>query len=328
MSLNGLLKNSSLDIDSLIYDMSGYVLVKSLDSTYVSANKSLIKEYKLSTPDQIVGLTDATVPHPLAQISAFFLKLDKELFQTGNKLYGIYAFPFHGNLKPFVFNRFFLKNDQGKKVAIYSHCMESDDRQLMSAVRELATQEPNGHGQKAASYYMFNKDYPDCNLTSTKSSCLFYLIRKETRIDIARRLNLPLKAINSCCDNIFYQLNLHTSHDLIELAIEKDYFSIVPHAVFSQLTTPVVQGNILNSGKLVHTNYGLSDFTPREIDCIKLLLKGMRTKEMASKLNRSPRTIECYIIQLKQKMGCRDKVSLIIKLKDKFGERFKPPNQP
>ncbi len=52
----------------------------------------------------------------------------------------------------------------------------------------------------------------------------------------------------------------------------------------------------------------------RQFECIDLLLTGATTKEMAIKLNISPRTVEDYINFLKQKFQARNKAALILKL--------------
>lgn len=55
----------------------------------------------------------------------------------------------------------------------------------------------------------------------------------------------------------------------------------------------------------------LNEFTSRELDCITLLMQGYTVKMMASKLGISPRTVETYIENVKNKTGCINKSSLI-----------------
>lgn len=52
-------------------------------------------------------------------------------------------------------------------------------------------------------------------------------------------------------------------------------------------------------------------FTPREIDCIHLLLKGLTAKGIAKRLNLSPRTVESYIENIKTKTQCHSKEQLL-----------------
>lgn len=81
-------------------------------------------------------------------------------------------------------------------------------------------------------------------------------------------------------------------------------------------------GNDINNNFMLPNN-GFDDtsnqyihLTNREIDCANLVLIGMKVKEIALKLNLSPRTIETHINNLKLKLNCRDKIELTIKLKE------------
>lgn len=53
--------------------------------------------------------------------------------------------------------------------------------------------------------------------------------------------------------------------------------------------------------------------TPRQRQCGILLLQGHTQKEIAKHLALSPRTVETYINQLRQKLECRNKAELILK---------------
>ena len=59
-------------------------------------------------------------------------------------------------------------------------------------------------------------------------------------------------------------------------------------------------------------------FTKRERDCIKLLLKGIKIKEIAQVFGLSKRTIEHHIDSIKQKVGVSTQIELILKLSKLF----------
>lgn len=54
-------------------------------------------------------------------------------------------------------------------------------------------------------------------------------------------------------------------------------------------------------------------FTKREIDCLFYLVKGMTTKEIAKTLIISPRTVEHHLNNIKGKLNCSSRSSLISK---------------
>ena len=49
----------------------------------------------------------------------------------------------------------------------------------------------------------------------------------------------------------------------------------------------------------------------REIDCLKNILKGLSAKESAGALNLSPRTVESYLYNIKNKFGLHKKSDLV-----------------
>jgi DNA-binding CsgD family transcriptional regulator len=53
--------------------------------------------------------------------------------------------------------------------------------------------------------------------------------------------------------------------------------------------------------------------SPRQEDCLVLLIRGMRSKKIAQELNLSSRTVEHYIEALKIKLSVRSRSELIVK---------------
>lgn len=56
---------------------------------------------------------------------------------------------------------------------------------------------------------------------------------------------------------------------------------------------------------------GWTKLTKREIDCAFFLVQGKSNKEIAVKLNTSPRAVEDYVISIRYKMNCKSKSELI-----------------
>ena len=64
------------------------------------------------------------------------------------------------------------------------------------------------------------------------------------------------------------------------------------------------------------------NLSARERQCAMLLISGKRIKEIALELGLSSRTIESYVNNLKNKLNCRDKVALVIRLTAMFALRL------
>lgn len=57
--------------------------------------------------------------------------------------------------------------------------------------------------------------------------------------------------------------------------------------------------------------------TPRESTALYYLCQGFSTKETARFMNISPRTVEQYLVTLREKFGCRTKLALLSKIQSK-----------
>jgi len=76
----------------------------------------------------------------------------------------------------------------------------------------------------------------------------------------------------------------------------------------------------------VFFDFNIDDITisKKETACIYYMMLGMTAKQISRKLHQSFRTIEGYIVNIKMKLNCNDRVEIITKvLKNKFPvERF------
>lgn len=91
------------------------------------------------------------------------------------------------------------------------------------------------------------------------------------------------------------------------------------HPLADSLST-VTNLGLLNTIENVSSHIGTeideNYLSKRQLNCAKLLLTGMTTREIAVFLNLSPRTIESYIENIKIKLHCQNKTELIIKLSE------------
>lgn len=84
--------------------------------------------------------------------------------------------------------------------------------------------------------------------------------------------------------------------------------------------TPKVKNNKDYSTKINKKFYVLGEsnpniyFTQREVDCMKLLMRGNTINGTALKLGLSHRTIEFYVKNMKMKLRCTSKAELIEKV--------------
>lgn len=318
MSLNTVFEQHNIDLSSLVYDLPGYLLIKDLDSMYLGGNANVVQENGFKDSDDLYGFTDTTIPHPISEFGRFFMDLDSDLLQSQKNVQGLYAFPFHGRMHPFQFNRFILKNRDGQNIGIYSHAFQCQDKKLYQLVNHLSAIDPPHYWQEKNVYancYLINESYDGAHLSALESCCLFFLLRNKTSAEIANIIRISTMESSQLIDNIFQKLMIKSKAELIDFSIQKNWFRIVPPGIVTQLTS----GHHNLDEKSVYNARALStteQCTKREIDCANLLMKGMKIKEIALALNLSPRTVETHINNLKIKLNCRDKSGIIIKLNE------------
>lgn len=318
---------AKLDIHSLISDMPGFVIIKDLESNYLNANLNTVNEFNLKNSDFLCGYSDLTIPHPISQNGQFYRNLDLEVIETGKLLKGICTFPFQGSVRAYHFRKSILKDLDGNNIATYSHAVVCEDPILVKFIHHLLADQENTFGlTHTTNSVILNKDYHGITLSPSESCCLFYLMRQKSVSEIAGILNLSTDAIVLLIEKIKIQLNANNIRDIVDLSLSRGYINIIPPDIFNQFHAgrnhrissnnyPAINSKV----KILHHQPELKiaiNLTHREMDCARLLIKGKKIKEIASAFNLSPRTVETHINNLKMKLDCRDKVGLIIKLRD------------
>lgn len=66
--------------------------------------------------------------------------------------------------------------------------------------------------------------------------------------------------------------------------------------------------------QLIENNKPKNPFklTPREQQCLELIVSGLSAKEIARVMNISYRTVEFHVANMKEKMGCKNKAEMIV----------------
>lgn len=295
----------NLDINSLIRDLPGFAIIKDLDSNYLNANLNTVNEFGLKNSEHLLQYSDLTIPHALSQNGQFYRNLDLEVIETKQSMRGICTFPFQGSILPYHFQKSILKDTNGHNIATYSHAVPCVDPIYIRFIQYLIADHPIETNRTS---FILNKEYRGIKLSPLESNCLFYLIRKKSKLEIAKILNMPVTTINLFINNIKTQLKITHIREILDISILNGYINIVPPGIYNQLSH--VKNKFENSINIQLTN--------REMDCAKLLIKGYRIKEIASNIHLSPRTVETHLNNLKMKLDCRDKIELIIKLRDLF----------
>ncbi|MGD9152386.1 MAG: helix-turn-helix transcriptional regulator [Gammaproteobacteria bacterium] len=60
--------------------------------------------------------------------------------------------------------------------------------------------------------------------------------------------------------------------------------------------------------------FHLCKLSKRESECVCCILRGMTTRQMANMMDLSPRTVEGYLLNIKNKLDCKDRYEIISKV--------------
>ena len=71
--------------------------------------------------------------------------------------------------------------------------------------------------------------------------------------------------------------------------------------------------NFNSSHYTLNNHQNKYELTNREYECVFLLIRGKSAKEIGVLLSISPRTVESYIENIKNKMDCKNKAEILVK---------------
>lgn len=139
-----------------------------------------------------------------------------------------------------------------------------------------------------------------------------FAFSKDKKTNISTYLN-NLKMLESF-GNYFieraFQLILSGQCKKIYLPYKNPTYINIPNLSISELDLFNKNSHLNNT----FTKIMSVSFNTREVDCLHLIKKGFTVKKIAESLCLSPRTVEDYIISIRQKLGCQKKSEIITAL--------------
>lgn len=118
--------------------------------------------------------------------------------------------------------------------------------------------------------------------------------------------------------------------DIIDIS-DRSKTSVYNNNRYLDLTTPLETkefSDFLNSVKLdkflFQTKKGNAYLSPGEFECVKALAMGLSAKEIASSRKLSPRTVEGYLLQAREKLQVDNKTHLISLFNESIHSKFQP----
>ncbi len=154
------------------------------------------------------------------------------------------------------------------------------------------------------------------HLSHREAQCLYYILQGKLNREISYLLNLNYRTIDVCINRIKTKFGCKN-----KLALITKFLSLGIMKPERDNQLPInnsFSNRIANNSLLFGTNtqniHDNSLLSPREKQCLELILQGKLNKQIAYILNLSIRTVEDYIDNIKHKLGCSNKMDLALTL--------------
>lgn len=105
-----------------------------------------------------------------------------------------------------------------------------------------------------------------------------------------------------------------------ETVVDTD-FNVTDHRIhnFSDIVANTISADELDDSPIAkRSDLVLGRLTQRELDCVRYIVRGYTSKEIAKELSLSFRTVENYCERIKTKLGCRRKQDIIVRYSGAF----------
>lgn len=216
-------------LDSLIRNMPGFVALKSIDSTYISASLLCAKYAGYETIDGFVGKKDNEWRCDVAELAKEFQAQDKLITETKKVWSSFNAIKFSTGWTYYFSNKSLVYAPTGEMVGILFIGTVLTDFQLMKALSLLVKEDVKRSEVNCKSVvYTFPEEKDKPFFTQREEECLFYLMRGKSAKETAKLLKISFRTVEVHIEQIKYKFNCHTKSEIFSKAIAAGYLYRIP----------------------------------------------------------------------------------------------------
>lgn len=223
-----------LESQSLLEHMPCAVGIKNQDCIYVATNLKTAQLTGFKQPGQMLGITDAELNCPAAELSEKFQQQDAEVISNGDPQTNIDICEYAGKqLKVFLSTKKKIVDQERNPFLLFT--MTEIPVQTLSIIfNKLHTYNNATIKAICASYAVTNPKVSDSDkqqakqLTPRQTECLFYLLQGKTLKAIAYQMNRSIKTIEEHVSKLKQIFNCYSKSELIEKAYALGYAQIIP----------------------------------------------------------------------------------------------------
>lgn len=207
----------------LINQAPGLALIKDINSRILASSPRMTTLLGFKSSDEMFGLTDFDLRCDAVNGANFFIQQDQEAFRNGGyRAIDIYQYA-DGKLKMLYHEKkAIIINNEVVGLSFSGHEMTK----LHQASHYLYSLLKKDGGyltldQQKSTSYTFSDRYPDSDLTTKESLCLYYILRGKSNKEISEILHLSCRTVEGKVLAIKEKLDCTTRPQLIETALGK-----------------------------------------------------------------------------------------------------------
>ncbi len=213
--------------------LPGNIFIKDTQSRYLYANQAHSQLVGFDNFHSLLdaGGTDYDSPNEAALLADRMIAEDQRVMANNAALKFLKGYRdknanWHillGEKKPF-------HNTHGGIQGVSSNCQNVTDNPLMNFATIIGNDEKRFGRCAGFCYYIAHKSAV-FNLSKRQTECLYYLVRGFTAPEIATRLGLSKRTVESHLDETKHKLACNSKSELIAKAIYQGFLSILPPSV-------------------------------------------------------------------------------------------------
>lgn len=213
----------------IIEALPGCCYWKDAPGRYAGCNKPMAKIAGLAKPKKIEEKSDYDMPWDI--FADAFIKADDERVFAGETLQLIEPAIFAYKPKSILCTQKAPYYDEDSNiVGIVCYSFELDiKKQAEQFLKWIGLDSRFLAGShKRITRYQITPGYDELGLTQRESECLFLLLRSYSASQIAKRLNLSKRTVESYIDNLKNRLGCANKTELIIKAVENNLLELIP----------------------------------------------------------------------------------------------------
>lgn len=222
-----------MHIFDLINQLPGITYFKDTQGRYLSASESLVKIAGMKQHQQFCGLTDPELPW--IEFADYFQQIDRHVLKTKQQDFRIHKAPIVGGdiVTVITHKKPYITPEGTTGLLGSSSFLENPDRLARIEQRFKSDLSIDPELSITQDYVLIDK-YENLNLSKRESECVYYYIRGYTAKQIAQRLTLSYRSIESYLDNVRNKLGTNNKIDMMLRVIETGCFNKVPMSLYQR----------------------------------------------------------------------------------------------